>query len=77
MDYSDLLDKANKCIEKIQIGKVFCVKDLFKGTEWKSLKKGEKLGFGKYFKNKVMNDYISNVEYIGKADNNSAQYRKK
>ena len=37
----------------------------------------EKLGFGRYFKKAVMNGCIQNVEYIGKADNNSAQYKKK
>ena len=77
MDYNELLTKATEHIDTIQSNEVFFVKDLFRGTEWNELKRGEKLGFGKHFKNAIMNGMISNVEYIGKADNNSAQYRKK
>lgn len=77
MDYNGLLTKANEQIDTIQSNEVFFVKDLFCGTEWNELKRGEKLGFGKHFKNAIINGTFPNVEYIGKADNNSAQYRKK
>ena len=77
MDYNELLNKANKHIDTIQSNEVFFVKDLFHGTEWNALERGEKLGFGRFFKKEVMNGSIQNVEYIGKADNNSAQYKKK
>lgn len=77
MDYNELLDKANEHIATIQSNEVFFVKDLFHGTKWNELERGEKLGFGRYFKKAVMNGCIQNVEYIGKADNNSAQYKKK
>ena len=37
---------------------------------------GDRLNFGRYFKNKVLNGKIPNVSYIGKAENNSALYQK-
>ena len=77
MDYDELLSKANEHIDTIQSDEIFFVKDLFLGTEWNELKRGDKLGFGRYFKKAVMNNSVQGVEYIGKADNNSAQYKKK
>lgn len=77
MDYNVLLSKANEHINTIHSNEVFFVKDLFHGTEWNELERGEKLGFGRYFKKAVMNGSVHNIEYIGKADNNSAQYKKK
>lgn len=77
MDYIELLSKANEHITTIQSNEVFFVKDLFHGTAWNELERGEKLGFGRYFKKAVINGFVQNVEYIGKANNNSAQYKKK
>ena len=76
MDYNELLDNARAHIRSIPVGQVFFVKDLFFGTGWNGLERGEKLGFGRYFKKAVTEKTILGVEYIGKADNNSAQYRK-
>lgn len=76
MDYNELLDNARIHIEKLPAGQVFFVKDLFYGTGWNELERGEKLGFGRYFKKAVLNGTILGVQFIGKADNNSAQYRK-
>lgn len=75
MDYEKLLGRARKNIENLPRGQVFFVKDLFRGTEWSRLSRGEKLGFGKFFKNAVSNQRIPAVQYLGKADNNSAQYQ--
>ena len=77
MKYIKLLSKVNAHIGTIQSGEIFVVRDLFHGTEWNELQRGEKLGFGRFFKQAVMNGSVQTVEYIGKADNNSAQYRKK
>ena len=76
MNYNELLIKAIEHIDTIQSGEVFFVKDLFHGTEWNKLKRGEKLEFGRLFKKAVMDGSVPNVEYVGKADNNSAQYKK-
>ena len=76
MDYSELLEKAGMHISTIPSGQVFLAKDLFPGTEWNQLEKGEKLSFGKRFKNEVLDGKFPDVVFVGKAPNNSAQYRK-
>lgn len=76
MDYSKLLEEARERIATISIGQIFRVKDLFPGTQWNQLQRGEKLSFGKRFKNAVSDGEFPNVVYIGKAENNSAQYQK-
>lgn len=76
MDYNELLDNACTHIKKLPVGQVFFVKDLFYGTGWNELERGEKLGFGRYFKKAVQDKTLSGVQFIGKADNNSAQYMK-
>lgn len=76
MDYNDLLVNARTHIKKLPVGQVFFVKDLFYGTEWNELERGEKLGFGRCFKKAVQDKSVVGVQFIGKADNNSAQYRK-
>ena len=77
MDYSELLEKANTRIAAIPSGQVFLAQDLFPGTEWNQLQKGEKLNFGRQFKAAVLDEKFPRVVYIGKAENNSAQYKKK
>ena len=76
MDYEFWLEKAKVNIEKMPPTHIFLAKDLFVGSEWLTLKRGERLSFGKYFKNAVLEGEIPGVEYIGKANNNSAQYKK-
>lgn len=76
MNYDELLNDACSHINSLPNGQIFFVKDLFYGTGWNELEKGEKLGFGRYFKKAVQNGTVSGVQFIGKADNNSAQYRK-
>lgn len=63
-------------IKQLRPGTVFFVKDLFEGSEWKQLSRGDKLAFGKFFKRKVELGQVLRVRYCGKADNNSAQYSK-
>lgn len=76
MDYDRLLDKACAHIKKIPNGQIFFVKELFYGTDWNELNRGEKLSFGRYFKSAVVDKRISKVRFIGKANNNSSQYQK-
>lgn len=76
MNYDELLDNACAHIEKLSVGQVFFVKDLFYGTGWNELERGEKLGFGRYFKKAVQDKIVAGVQFIGKADNNSVQYMK-
>lgn len=68
--------KATDAIKTVPISHVFILRDLFDGIEWSALSKGERLSFGRLFKNEVTNGKIPGVVYIGKADNNSAQYKR-
>lgn len=54
----------------------FLLKDLFTGIEWGNLSSGDKRDFGRQFKSLVKRGAIPNVVFIGKAENNSSQYRK-
>ena len=76
MDYDALLQKAIGNLDSVPQNSVFCAKDLFQGTEWNELQKGERLSFGRCFKNAVMDGKVPGVAYMGKADNNSAQYKR-
>ena len=76
MDYEHWLQRALDSIERTEESTIFVLKALFQGFEWESLAKGDRLQFGKYFKTKVMTGKVPNVQYIGKAQNNSAQYMK-
>lgn len=76
MDYDELIEMALYRLTEVRFGQVFVLKDLFEGYFWNQLSKGDRLGFGKYFKNKVALQQIPYVRHIGKAKNNSAQYIK-
>lgn len=76
MDFGFWFQKALEGIDRTAENTVFLVKELFQGTDWNGLATGDKLKFGSYFKNKVSTGNVPNVRYIGKAQNNSAQYMK-
>ncbi|MCD7760828.1 MAG: single-stranded DNA-binding protein [Clostridiales bacterium] len=76
MDTNLWLYKAKKTINDMPVHKEFFVKELYEGVEWNELSKGDRLNFGKFFKNAVMDGKIHGIIYIGKAANNSALYRK-
>lgn len=76
MNYEEILKLTTNKIEALEVGTEFFLKDLFDGTDWKSFKRGDKLSLGRYFKNQVVTEKITNVIYIGKAQNNSAIYKK-
>ena len=76
MNYTLWMDNAKSKIEALPNGQTFVLRDLFCGTDWEALKVGDRLSFGKHFKNAVLEKGITNVTYLGRADNNSAQYQK-
>lgn len=76
MKCDHLLAEAIANLENLKPGEKFVVKDLFVGSNWKALSRGDKLHFGRVFKNQVKEGSIPGVQYIGKAANNSAQYEK-
>ena len=76
MDNTYWMGKAIDKINSLETGVVFYLKDLFDGVEWKELPVGDRLGFGKYFKNEILENSVPSVRYSVKAQNNSAQYIK-
>lgn len=70
------IGKARESIERMANGTVFVAKDLFEGYEWNALSRGDKLSFGRTFKNSVTNGTFAGVRYLGKRDNNSTEYIK-
>lgn len=76
MGFDFMLEELLQVVEDIPSGQIFFAKDLIKGTEWGELPKGDRSKFGKYFKKKVESGEIPGVQYLEKADNNSAKYQK-
>lgn len=71
-----MMQTACKNLDKVAHNQKFVVKDLFEGCEWQKLTKGDKIQFGKYFKNEVMDNRVPNVCYLERAKNNHALYIK-
>ena len=76
MSYEEAMTIALLKVGSLDIGTEFGVKDLFDGIVWNNLKKGMRLNIGKFFKSRVENHQVPGIQYIGKAANNSARYRK-
>ena len=76
MDDKALMVEAMITIENLEIGRIFTVKSLFPGHRWEELTAGECRAFGGIFKRAYQNGDIPSITYIGKAQNNSAQYKK-
>lgn len=76
MDYDALINQCKVAIALLPNGSVFLLKDLFTGVYWKSLDVGVRLELGRRFKLCVVRKEIEDTIYFGKADNNSAQYKK-
>ena len=68
--------KALEAVGRIETNTAFVLKDLFEGVEWNQLPKGDRLSFGRFFKNKVIEGMIPSVSHKGKAANNSTLYLK-
>ncbi len=71
-----LMGKARESIKKMKSGTIFVAKDLFEGHEWNDIPKGDKLCFGRLFKNAILSGQVVGIKYIGKRANNSAEYKK-
>lgn len=76
MNYDLWINLAISKTGGLKRGAVFCLKDLFDGIKWKELENGEKRELGRQFKIKVKQGMIPDIVHIGKAQNNSALYRK-
>lgn len=76
MGFDFMLEEIQQTVDEIPHGQIFYAKSLLKGAEWESLPKGDRLKFGKWFKQRVAQSLIVSVQYYGKAENNSALYKK-
>lgn len=76
MNYEEFRVHVTAAINELPNQTAFLLKDLFKGTEWNELPRGDKLLFGKNFCKDVRENRIENVRWLGKAPNNSTQYIK-
>lgn len=76
MDYDVWINRAIMRVGELEVGKNFVLKDLFLGTEWNELAKGEKSTFGRQFKMVVKNDKIPNISIIESQKGTSTTYKK-
>lgn len=77
MDYESWLKRGLKNVEfNIKPNMPFKLKELFIGTEWEQLTKGERISFGRYFSMAVDEGKIPNVIKMEKAKNNHNKYQK-
>lgn len=76
MDMDKWFEKAKEAIWKLPYGKRFEVRQLFKEVEWNTLTRGERINFGKYFKNEVIEGNIQEVRFIDRGKNNHSKYEK-
>ena len=75
MDYAYMMGKALSSVKsKVKMNQKFEVKDLFEGCEWEKISKGDRIKFGKYFKNEVSENHVPGVRYSEKEKNNHALY---
>lgn len=76
MDYEKWINEAISKTGALSQDETFLLKDLFDGISWNTLQNGERRELGRQFKIKVKRNLVPNVQYLGKADNNSAIYIK-
>ena len=76
MDYDQLLKIAKLKVSELTPKSEFILRDLFQGTFWNDLDIGVRLEFGRRFKYAVTHGNISQVNYLGKKDNNASLYAK-
>ena len=76
MDFTLWMNNASAKIDSLASHTEFALKDLYVGTDWDALPKGDRLGLGKHFKNEVVDGRVPGVRFVGKYQNNSAKYVK-
>jgi hypothetical protein len=77
MNYEIWMERGYGTICELKSGQKFELKSLYKGSDWDSLSRGDRIMLGKFFKNKVMDGHVEDVLYVDRANNNHALYEKK
>lgn len=75
MKHEEYLDIAKQAIGKLPAETVFEVKELFKGTTWNALSRGDRISFGRYFANAVKERKVPNVEQLERGKDNHSRYK--
>ncbi|WP_338487914.1 single-stranded DNA-binding protein [Ruoffia tabacinasalis] len=75
IDVNQLLEEAIRESENLNEGKVFLVKDLFKGYVWNRIPRKDRLLLGTLFLNMV-NKMEGNIKAIEKTSSNQQRYKK-
>ena len=75
-DLDALLEQAILETRNVELGREFVLRHLFLTHIWNGYETGDRLRLGHNFKQKVVAGKVDNVIYIGKAQNNSALYKK-
>ncbi len=75
MDYKKWMRKGLETLKRMESDQIFELKDLFTGSEWKQLTRGEKINFGKYFSNAVSEREVSGIIKIEKGKDNHNRYK--
>ncbi|MFD0702513.1 single-stranded DNA-binding protein [Slackia equolifaciens] len=70
------MKEALSKIDNLPAGKKFEVKDLFEGTKWSSLTRGEKVGFGIYFSNETREGRVASIKRLPRGRDNHSRYEK-
>ena len=77
MDTEQWMEKAEHYLrDKVKVGEVFELRDLFNGIECTELSKGDRIRFGKDFSNAVKENRFPSIKHIKKGENNHTRYTK-
>lgn len=76
MDMQLWLERAIAKIATMPSGKEFEIRNLFYEVDWEALPKGDRIRFGKFFKNEVSDGRVTGIRYKEKNKNNHAKYIK-
>ena len=70
----DLVQTAISAANKIEIGKIFHLDELFTPDEWESLGPGDRKSLGKIFRREIEEEGIA--EHVGRTSANKAKYKR-
>ena len=67
MDYESWMLQAKQKISQLPVDKSFSLRELFDEANWNTLSKGERQGFGRFFRNEVTDNKVDGVVYLMKS----------
>lgn len=76
MNTEEWYARALTKIERLEKGTTFEIKELFEEINWKSLSKGERIVFGKFFANEAREGRVPQVASLERGKNNHSRYVK-